>query len=79
MSLISTVLVIVLSVVLCFVEIPQMLKSKLYRELVAFSVILCCGVILTIVQGLNIPIPNPADFPATVFSPIVNLIKGALE
>jgi len=79
MALLSIILVIIFSSILCIVEIPNMLKDKLYRELIAFSVILFCGIILTILKSLDIQILNPSDIIATVYSPIVTLIKGALE
>ena len=79
MGVVSIILVIAFAVILCVVEIPKMREKKEYKELVAFSIILFCGTLLTVLKSLNVEIPNPADFIAAVYSPVVNLIKGALE
>ncbi len=79
MNVVSIFLVVAFSIILCVVEIPKMLKSKEYRELVAFSIILFIGMFFTILKSLNIDIPNPADFVAMIYAPVVDLIKGALE
>lgn len=79
MGLVSIVLVMGFSTTLCVVEIPKMRKSKEYKELAAFSIILFFGTLLTILKSLNVEIPNPADVVAAVYAPFVELIKGALE
>lgn len=75
----SIILVIGFSTTLCIVEIPKMRKNKEYKELAAFSIILLCGTLLTILKSLNVEILNPGDVVAAIYAPIVNLIKGALE
>lgn len=79
MGLLSIVLTTAFSVILCFVEIPKMWKSKEYKELAVFSFLLCFGVVIAVLKSFDIDIPNPADFVEAVYSPIVTLIKGALE
>ena len=79
MGLVSIILVMAFSTILCIVEVPKMRKNKEYRELAAFSIILFCGTLLTILKNLNVEIPNPADFVKVIYAPVENLIKGALE
>lgn len=79
MGIVSIVLVMGFSTTLCIVEIPKMRKNNEYKELAAFSIILFCGTLLTIIKNLNVEIPNPGDVVAAIYAPIVNLIKGALE
>ena len=79
MSIFLMVLVVAFSVILCIVEIPKMWKSKEYKDLIVFCVILCFGMIIGILTILDIDVANPADFVAAVFSPAVSLFKGALE
>lgn len=79
MAVVSIVFVLAFSITLCIVEIPKMQKNKEYKELAAFSIILFFGTLLAILKSLNVKIPNPADFLAAVYSPLVDLIKGALE
>ncbi len=79
MGLLSIVLVSAFSVILCIVEIPKMWTGKEYKELAVFSLILCFGIVVAVLKSLDMDIPNPADFVAAVYSPVVALIKGALE
>lgn len=79
MGVVSIIFVIGFAAILCVVEIPKMRKNEEYKEIVAFSIILFCGTILTILKSLNVEIPNPADLLVSVYSPVVNLIKSALE
>ena len=73
------VLVVAFSFILCIVEIPKMWKSKEYKDLIVFLVILCFGMIIGILTILDIDVANPSDFVAAVFSPAVSLFKGVLE
>ncbi|MDR3625575.1 MAG: hypothetical protein P4L45_02005 [Ignavibacteriaceae bacterium] len=79
MSLLSFILASVFSVVLCIVEIPKMRKNREKKELVAFLIILFYGLALVGMKCLKIDIPNPADVLVAVYSPVVDLIKVALE
>lgn len=79
MSLILIVLVLVFCSLICIVEIPKMWNNKEFKELSVFSILLCCGIVLAILKIVKIDIPNPADFIKFIYSPIVKLMKGALE
>lgn len=75
MNIVTILAVIVFAVVLCFIEVPKMLKSKSYREFWSFSVLLLIGVTLAILKSLGVPLSNPSDWVAWVFSPLSDLIK----
>ncbi len=75
MSIVTILAVLVFAVVLSFIEVPKMLKSKSYREFWSFSILLLLGVTLVILKCLDVPLSNPSDWIAWVFSPISNLIK----
>ena len=79
MGVLLIVLVMAFSTTLCITEIPKMRKNKEYKELAAFLILLLCGTALAALQSLNIKIPNPSDFVAAVFAPVVELMKGVLE
>ena len=79
MSIILIIFIIAFSVILCVIEIPKMVKTKLHRELVAFCIILFLGDVIAVLKSLNIDIPNPADLIATIYSPITKLMKDILE
>lgn len=79
MVIVSILGVLVFSTVLCIIEIPKMLKQKLYRELCAFAVLLGLGTVLAILKSLSVEIPNPSDFVQWVYSPLTNLMKSLLK
>lgn len=60
---------LLLGVVISIMEVPGMLKEKLWKEIVVFFVLLGCGLFLSIGQVLEIPIPNPTDIIRSIFGP----------
>lgn len=79
MAIVSITLVLVFSTALCMIEIPKMLHDKLYRELWTFSILLGLGTLLAILKSLDMEIPNPSDWIAWVYSPVVNVMKDLLK
>lgn len=60
-------------------ETPYLIKKRMIKELLFFAVILLIGVILSILQALKIPIPNPLDWIIAIFKPIGDIVLGMLE
>lgn len=60
-------------------EIPTLLKNKHIKELYVFSVLLIFGVILSIIESLNIDIPNPSDWIAFMYKPFSDILYSILE
>ena len=79
MAIVSILAVLIFSTVLCIIEIPKMLKGKLYRELWTFSILLSLGTVLAILKSLNVEIPNPSDWIAWVYSPFKEVMKSLLK
>ena len=79
MAVVSIISVLVFGTVLCLYEIPKMLKSKSYKELWTFSILLALGVILAILKSLDIQISNPSDWIAWVYSPVSDLMRELLK
>lgn len=79
MVIVSILVVLVFSTVLCRIEIPKMLQDKLYKELVTFSILLGLGTVLAILKSLDVEIPNPADFIAWIYSPVTDVLKVLLK
>lgn len=79
MAIVSILSVLLFSTILSIVEIPKMLKEKLYRELWTFIVLLSFGTVLVILKSLDVDIPNPSDFVQWVYSPFSDIIKTLLE
>lgn len=76
MSILGILAVLAFSAILSIIEIPKMLKSKLYKELLSFSLLLACGTILGVLKSLNINIPNPSDLVAWIYSPLSGAMKS---
>lgn len=68
-------MVLIGSLLLCLIEIPKMLKLKLYKDLVVFLVLLLSATVMMIVTRLEVEIPNPSDFLAWVYSPLEGIMK----
>lgn len=79
MAVVSILLVLAFSTVLSIIEIPKMLKSKLYKEIWVFSIFLFLGTVLAILKSLDVVLPNPSDFIAWVYSPFREAMKTLLE
>ena len=60
---------LLMGVVISIIELPKMLKEKLWKEIVLFFALLGCGLFLSIGQILEIPIPNPTDIIKNIFGP----------
>ena len=75
MNIVTILAVLVFAIILSFIEVPKMLRNKSYREFWSFSILLLLGVALTILKSLDVPLSNPSDWVAWVFSPLSDLIK----
>lgn len=72
MSFLIIVLVIVLSIIVSKIHVPQMIEKELYKELILFSVFMICGVTLAILKSLDIDVNTPADWVKTIYSPLTD-------
>lgn len=79
MNIVSTLVILVLTVGLCIVEIPKMLKEKLYRELWTFSILLGFSAVVAILISLDVSIYNPSDFITWIYSPLIGVVKSLLK
>lgn len=71
------ILIVAIGIVLY--EVPSLIKRKLKKELWAFSILLVFGVFLSIIESLNIDIPNPSDWLTIIYSPFNNLLDSILK
>jgi len=78
MVLIIILLVLGFAAVLCIVEVPKLIQTKLFKELWAFSLLLALGVVLSILKSLKVDIGNPSDLFAWIYSPLEGVMKSLL-
>jgi glucan phosphoethanolaminetransferase (alkaline phosphatase superfamily) len=79
MVILSVALTLAFTVITCIIEIPAMLRDKLWRELITFSVLLCVGMILAFLKSLDLNLPNPSDWVSVIYSPFSDLLKNYFE
>ncbi|MBZ4653980.1 MAG: putative rane protein [Peptococcaceae bacterium] len=72
-TMIALLLLLFIGIIL--LEVPALIKKKMWRELVAFSVYLLAGMALSIPQVLGVKLPNPTKVIEVVFKPISELLK----
>ena len=60
-------------------EVPALIKKKLWRELTTFSVLLLIGMIYSYGQLLDLPLPNPTDGIEAVFKPVGEYLQKLLS
>ncbi|NLB87983.1 MAG: hypothetical protein GX790_01960 [Syntrophomonadaceae bacterium] len=54
--------------IIILLEVPRLMKEKLYKELVAFSVVLIIGTYMTIAYFYKLPLYNPFEALALLVS-----------
>lgn len=72
------VLAAFVAIVSC-IEIPKMLKSKYYNELLTFIVLILFGAALAVMKIFDITIPNISSVFTWLYSPLKNIIKWLTE
>lgn len=57
----GVILLVLAFLFIVLLEVPGLVQRKQYRELVAFSVLLGMGFILSLLQVLGVRLPSPID------------------
>lgn len=71
------ILLLLLFLGIIWLEVPGLVKKKMWRELIAFSVFLITGMALSIPQVLGIAVPNPSKPVEALFKPLVQWMGQA--
>lgn len=79
MKIVLILLVLAFSSILCYIELPEMLRNKSYKELWCFMSLLLSGTVLAVLKALEVPLSNPSDWIAYVYSPLSELLKDILK
>lgn len=59
-------------------EVPGLIKKKMWRELAVFAILLLIGMIYSYGQVLGLPLPNPTDAIMAVFEPVSKFVEKLL-
>lgn len=57
------------------IEVPGLVKKRMWRELAAFAVILGVGMSLSILQILGVELPSPITFIEAIYKPFAEWLK----
>jgi len=60
-------------------EVPGLVRKKMWRELAAFSALLIIGMIYSYGQVLEMPLPNPTRGIKAVFYPVSQFLEKVLS
>ena len=63
------ILLLLLAAIIIY-EAPGLIEKKLWRELLAFSVLMLLGMILSFGLALDLPLPNPVIVVEAIFAPV---------
>ena len=61
-----------------WIEIPSLVKRKLKKELVIFSLCLLLATGLSIAKSMQLQIPNPLDLVTVIYQPVSDLLISLL-
>ncbi|MCU9614393.1 hypothetical protein OEV98_12685 [Caldibacillus lycopersici] len=65
--------VLFIFLLIAFFQVPQLIKTKLFRELWIFSFLLFFVAIITILRINNLFLPNPLEIVAFALDPLIRL------
>ncbi|WP_408007522.1 hypothetical protein ACJROX_22950 [Pseudalkalibacillus sp. A8] len=71
--------ILLVAILIIVLEVPPLWKKKQKKELWVFSLLLLFGVGLSIAESLDLNIPNPLDWIATIYKPLSDLIMSLLK
>ncbi|MBF7082417.1 hypothetical protein IT084_05415 [Desulfallas sp. Bu1-1] len=69
------VLLVLVFLGIIWLEVPGLVRKKMWRELAAFAVFLLIGMALSIPQALGIELPNPNRPIEVLFKPLAEWMQ----
>ena len=60
------------------VEVPRLIKKRLYRELAAFSVLMVLSFLIIAQENWGLPLPSITELIQSLFSPVFLALKQRL-
>jgi len=68
-------LVLIVFLAIIWLEVPPLVRQKMWRELIVFSLFMLIGMALSIPQVLGIPVPSPNGPIELIFQPFADWMK----
>lgn len=76
--MLSSLPILAIGIMMALLEVPQMRKRKLGRELFLFTVLMILGVMLATLINMNIII-NPLEGIASLYRPVTDYLLGLFQ
>lgn len=71
--------ILIVAVLIIIYEVPSLIKRKLHKELILFSLLLAFGVFISILESLDVELPNPSDWLTELYKPLTKIILDLLK
>lgn len=68
--------IVALAIAIALIEVPNLLKRGLRKELWIFAILLLLGTGFSIAEGAQVKIPNPMDALAFIYKPLTQWLFG---
>jgi len=65
--------------VLIVLEVPGLVKNKMWKELCVYSVLMAIGIVYSLGQVLDWPLPNPTKGVEIIFKPVAAAVDRLLK
>ncbi len=65
-------LLILVFLFIIYLQVPPLVKNKMWRELIAFAVFLWLGMVLAVPLVLGFNLPSPTKAIEAIFKPLAN-------
>ncbi|MFB5661520.1 hypothetical protein [Alteribacillus sp. HJP-4] len=70
--------VITAAILIAIIEVPALSKKKWKKEMWVFGLLLATGTILAVLFALDVQLPTPMDYIASLYKPLSDLVKNWL-
>jgi len=68
------IILIVITAIVIYMEVPALIKNKYWKELITFSILILTGFILSLLLIIGVKIPSPDLFIEENVNEFVNFI-----
>lgn len=71
--------IIIVGVIIMFIKIPSLLKKNHKKDLWVFSSLLLLGIVLNILEQMELSLPNPLEGITAIFQPYSEVISNIFK
>jgi hypothetical protein len=71
--------IVSIGVIIMFIEVPSLLKKNHKKDLWVFSSLLLLGIVLNILEQVEVRIPNPFEGITAIFHPYSKVISAIFK